>query len=66
MLVQEVTNLATEGIRVANQQIPGTKNRAKTAYYPTNVKPQVPKLDTPLSDKELARLSQLAGIKTNK
>jgi hypothetical protein len=52
-----------EGVRVANQQIPGTKNRAKSAYYPTNVKPNVPKLDNPLTDQELARLSQLAGIK---
>jgi len=34
-----------EGIRVPAQQILGTKNRAKTAYYPTNVKPKVPKLD---------------------
>jgi hypothetical protein len=56
----------SEGVRVANQQIPGTKNRAKSAYYPTNVKPKVPKLDTPLTDQELARLSQLAGIKSNK
>jgi len=55
-----------EGIRVPAQQILGTKNRAKSAYYPTNVKPKVPKLDTPLTDKELARLSQLAGINTNK
>ena len=53
-----------EGFRVANQQIPGTKNRAKSAYYPTNVKPKVPKLDKPLTDQELARLSQLAGIKS--
>jgi len=52
----------SEGIRVPAQQILGTKNRAKSAYYPTNVKPKVPKLDTPLTDKELARLSQLAGI----
>jgi hypothetical protein len=52
-----------EGFRVANQQIPGTNNRAQSAYYPTNVKPQVPKLDKPLTDQELARLSQLAGIK---
>ena len=55
-----------EGFRVSAPQIPGTQNRAKTAYYPTNTKPRVPKLDTPLTDKELARLSQLAGIKTNK
>jgi hypothetical protein len=55
-----------EGIRVPAQQILGTKNRAKSAYYPTNVKPKVPKLDTPLTDRELARLSQLAGIDTNK
>jgi len=40
------------------------KNRAKTAYYPTNVKPKVPKLDKPLTDQELARLAQLAGIKS--
>ena len=53
-----------EGFRVANQQIPGTKNRAKSAYYPTNVKPKVPKLDKPLTDQELARLTQLAGIKS--
>jgi len=52
-----------EGVRVANQQIPGTKNRAKTAYYPTNVKPKVPKLDTPLTDQELARLTQLDKMK---
>ena len=51
-----------EGIRVPAQQILGTKNRAKSAYYPTNVKPKVPKLDKPLTDQELARLSQLAGI----
>ena len=56
----------SEGVRVPAQQILGTKNRAKSAYYPTNVKPKVPKLDTPLTDKELARLSQLAGIDTNK
>jgi hypothetical protein len=55
-----------EGVRVPAQQILGTKNRAKSAYYPTNVKPKVPKLDKPLTDQELARLSQLAGIKTNK
>jgi hypothetical protein len=55
-----------EGFRVPAQQILGTKNRAKSAYYPSNVKPKVPKLDTPLTDKELARLSQLAGITTNK
>ena len=56
----------SEGIRVPAQQILGTKNRAKSAYYPTNVKPKVPRLDTPLTDKELTRLSQLAGINTNK
>lgn len=55
-----------EGFRVANQQIRGTQNRAQSAYYPTNVKPHVPKLDKPLTDQELARLSQLAGLKTNK
>ena len=54
----------SEGIRVANQQIPGTKNRAQSAYYPTNVKPKVPRLDKPLTDQELARLAQLAGIKS--
>jgi hypothetical protein len=53
-----------EGIRVPAQQILGTKNRAKSAYYPTNVKPKVPKLDKPLTDQELARLAQLAGIKS--
>jgi hypothetical protein len=53
-----------EGIRVPAQQILGTKNRAKSAYYPTNVKPKVPKLDRPLTDQELARLAQLAGIKS--
>lgn len=56
----------SEGIRVANQQIPGTKTRAQSAYYPTSVKSTVKKLDKPLTDQELARLSQLAGIKTNK
>ena len=56
----------TEGFRVAAQQIPGTKNRAQSAYYPSNIKPKVKKLDTPLTDKELARLSQLAGINSNK
>lgn len=55
-----------EGFRVANQQIPGTKNRAQSAYYPSNNKPHVPRLDKPLTDQELARLSQLAGIKSNK
>ena len=55
-----------EGIRVPAQQILGTKNRAQSAYYPTNVKPKVPRLDTPLTDKELARLTQLAGVNTNK
>jgi hypothetical protein len=55
-----------EGFRVPAQQILGTKNRAKSAYYPTNVKPKVPKLDKPLTDQELARLTQLAGIKANK
>ena len=54
----------SEGVRVPGQQILGTKNRAKTAYYPTNVKPKVPKLDKPLTDQELARLAQLAGIKS--
>jgi hypothetical protein len=53
-----------EGFRVPAQQILGTKNRAKSAYYPTNVKPKVPKLDKPLTDQELARLTQLAGIKS--
>jgi hypothetical protein len=53
-----------EGFRVPAQQILGTKNRAKSAYYPTNVKPKVPKLDKPLTDQELARLAQLAGIKS--
>jgi hypothetical protein len=52
-----------EGVRVPAQQILGTKNRAKSAYYPTNVKPKVPRLDKPLTDQELARLAQLAGIK---
>lgn len=52
-----------EGVRVANQQIPGTNNRAQSAYYPSSKKITVPKLDKPLTDKELARLSQLAGIK---
>ena len=56
----------SEGVRVPAQQILGTKNRAKSAYYPTNVKPKVPRLQTPLTDKELTRLSQLAGIDTNK
>jgi hypothetical protein len=51
-----------EGVRVSGQQIPGTKNRAKTAYYPTNVPPKVKKLDKPLTDKELARLSN-QGVK---
>ena len=55
-----------EGFRVTAPQIPGTKNRAKSAYYPTNVRSRVPRLDKPLSDQELARLSQLAGIKNNK
>jgi|Laugrespbdmm15dd_1035085.scaffolds.fasta_scaffold00830_2 hypothetical protein len=54
----------SEGVRVSGQQILGTKNRAKSAYYPTNVKPKVPKLDKPLTDQELARLAQLAGIKS--
>ena len=54
----------SEGVRVPGQQILGTKNRAKSAYYPTNVKPKVPKLDKPLTDQELARLAQLAGIKS--
>jgi hypothetical protein len=53
-----------EGFRVANQQIPGTKTRAQSAYYPTSVKSTVKKLDKPLTDQELARLSQLAGIKS--
>ena len=53
-----------EGYRVANQQIPGTKTRAQSAYYPTSVKSTVKKLDKPLTDQELARLSQLAGIKS--
>ena len=55
-----------EGFRVSAPQIRGTQNRAQSAYYPTNVKPQVPRLDKPLSDQELVRLSQLAGIKNNK
>jgi hypothetical protein len=52
-----------EGFRVTQPQIRGTQTRAQSAYYPTNTKPHVPKLDTPLTDRELARLSQLAGIK---
>jgi hypothetical protein len=52
-----------EGVRVANQQIPGTNNRAQSAYYPSSKKTTVPKLKKPLSDQELARLTQLAGIK---
>jgi hypothetical protein len=63
---EDLSEDVEEGIRVPAQQILGTKNRAKSAYYPTNVKPKVPKLDTPLTDKELARLTQLAGINTNK
>jgi len=54
--------MATEGVRVANQQIPGTTNRAKTTYYPTNVPPKVKKLDKPLTDKELSRLTN-QGVK---
>ena len=64
--VADLTEGVAEGFRVPAQQILGTKNRAKSAYYPSNVKPKVPKLDKPLTDQELARLSQLAGIKTNK
>jgi len=60
----ELDEEVEEGVRVPAQQILGTKNRAKSAYYPTNVKPKVPKLDKPLTDQELARLSQLAGIKS--
>jgi hypothetical protein len=55
--------MANEGVRVSGQQIPGTKNRAKTAYYPTNVPPKVKKLDKPLTDKELARLSNQGNVK---
>jgi hypothetical protein len=55
-------DMATEGVRVSGQQIPGTKNRAKTAYYPTNVPPKVKKLDKPLTDKELSRLTN-QGVK---
>ena len=55
--------MATEGVRVSGQQIPGTKNRAKTAYYPTNVPPKVKKLDKPLTDKELVRLSNQRDVK---
>jgi len=54
--------MATEGVRVSGQQIPGTKNRAKSAYYPTNVPPKVKKLDKPLTDKELSRLTN-QGVK---
>jgi hypothetical protein len=49
---------------VAKQQIPGTKTRAQSAYYPTSAKSTVKKLDKPLTDQELARLAQLAGIKS--
>lgn len=55
-----------EGFRVAAPQIRGTQKRAQSAYYPTNVKVTVPRLDKPLTDQEMARLSQLAGIKSNK
>lgn len=51
-----------EGVRVPDQQILGTKNRAQTAYY--TAKPNVKKLDKPLNDQELARLKDLAGMKT--
>jgi hypothetical protein len=54
----------SEGYRVAKQQIPGTKTRAQSAYYPTSAKSTVKKLDKPLTDQELARLTQLAGIKS--
>jgi hypothetical protein len=50
-------DMATEGFRVVNPQIPGTKERAFTGYYPTNVKPKVEKLKKPLTDKELSRFN---------
>jgi hypothetical protein len=60
-LLKQQQGLA-EGVRVPDQQILGTKNRAQTAYY--TAKPNVKKLDKPLNDQELARLKDLAGMKT--
>ena len=55
--------------RVSNPEIKGTKNKAKSVYYPTP-KPPVKKLDTPLTNEtvaegldDLARILNIAGIK---
>jgi len=55
-------DMATEGFREANPKIPGTENHAKSKWNPTNVPPKVKKLDKPLTDKELSRLTT-QGVK---
>jgi hypothetical protein len=55
--------------RVSNPEIKGTKNKAKSAYYP-EPKPPVKKLDTPYtkesveeSSNDLVRILNIAGIR---
>jgi hypothetical protein len=59
----------TDKKRVDSPQILGTKNRAKSGYYPTP-KPPIKKLDKPLANEtviegsdDLARILNIAGIK---
>jgi len=67
-LVGEGEENDTTKKRVDNPQILGTKNKAKTGYYPTP-KPPVKKLDTPLTNEtvaegseDLARILHIAGL----
>ena len=68
-LVGEGEEKDTTNKRVNNPNILGTKNKAKTGYYPTP-KPPVKKLDTPLTNEtvaegseDLARILHIAGIR---
>jgi len=67
-LVGEGEEKDTTNKRVDNPNILGTKNKAKTGYYPTP-KPPVKKLDTPLTNEtvaegseDLARILHVAGL----
>jgi uncharacterized membrane protein len=67
-LVGEGEEKDTTNKRVDNPNILGTKNKAKTGYYPTP-KPPVKKLDTPLTNEavaegseDLARILHIAGL----
>jgi LysM repeat protein len=68
-LVGEGEENDTTKKRVDNPQILGTKNKAKTGYYPTP-KPPVKKLDIPFTkesvaegSEDLARILHIAGIR---